>query len=162
MNRNSNFISVNEPYTELEWQGVPDPRVQSEFSPSPGHAGGPVWWQMKYTAPGSAIRLASWEEAQLVIAEVRGGQIAVDIINRFHDEAGLPPFTSTDPAGIREHVIQERERVLFLEGHRLNDMLRHGLPFQEGVGPDGVNYGNTTCIPLPRREREGNPNIPLS
>ncbi|MBI4540856.1 MAG: hypothetical protein HY704_15240 [Gemmatimonadetes bacterium] len=158
-NINNGAISVDLDYVNLMWGGVADPRVKVVQADRRGADNSIIYWQTKYTSFGSSYRLASWEEAQLIIAEAEGGQSAVNIINQFHSAAALPPFTSSDPKAILDHVIQERSRVLFLEGHRINDMLRHKLPFKTGIGPDGVPYGETTCMPLPRIEIEGNPNI---
>jgi len=97
----------------------------------------------------------------------------VEIINRLHDEAGLPPFDPSADAGepldhgdpvtndpIMDHLIQERGRELFLEGHRLGDALRFGLPFKTGVQPyTDRPYRDQTCYPLPTVEIENNPNI---
>ena len=56
--------------------------------------------------------------------------------------------------------MEERTRELFLEGRRLPDFLRHDLPFATGTHPyDGNTYGTTTCMQIPRRERDSNPNI---
>jgi hypothetical protein len=57
-------------------------------------------------------------------------------------------------------VLEERRRQLFLEGHRLNDMLRHDLPFPTGENHKGQAWGPITCMPLPDQERLNNPNIP--
>jgi hypothetical protein len=86
----------------------------------------------------------------------------VDIINALHDKAGLPHFTSTDPAEIQAQVIQERNRELFLEGHRLWDMIRFNLPLVPPPGApfkSGGTYGSQLCVPLPDVERLNNPNI---
>jgi hypothetical protein len=116
--------------------------------------------QHKYTAYNSPIPIATWQEAQLIIAEVQGGQTAVNIINTFHQLAGLPAFSSSDPVAIANQVRQERSRELFLDGHRLYDMIRWNLPFATGQSPyDGVTYGTTTCMPLPESEINGNPNL---
>ena len=62
---------------------------------------------------------------------------------------------------IMEHVYEERRRELFIEGHRLNDMLRLGIPFPSGADPfNDRRYGDTTCFPLPDVEKENNENIP--
>ena len=56
--------------------------------------------------------------------------------------------------------MQERTRELFLEGRRLPDFLRHDLPFATGAHPyDGNTYGTTTCMQIPRMERDSNPQI---
>jgi hypothetical protein len=56
-------------------------------------------------------------------------------------------------------VLEERRRQLFSEGHRLNDMLRHDIPFPEGLNHKGQAYGNITCMPLPEQEKRANPEI---
>jgi len=157
------FISVSNEFVDVKFGGVPDRRVQVVASPIKGHNLSDIWRQTKYTGSTSPITIASWEEAQLIIAEVDLGQSAVNIINGLHDAVGLPhyvPNNVADNAEILKQVIQERSRQLFLEGHRLNDFLRHGLPFATGPSPyTGVVYGPTTCLPLPRSETSGNPNF---
>ncbi len=141
--------------------GVVDPRVRSTPA-GLGQDGTPLRHIEKYSDWGSPIAIAKYAEAQLIIAEVDLGQSAVDIINTLHAAAGLPPYVPAnvaDGAEILKHVIQERNRELYLEGHRLNDLLRLGLPFAEGKHPyDGNTYGTTTCIELPRGETDSNPN----
>jgi hypothetical protein len=60
---------------------------------------------------------------------------------------------------IQAQVVEERRRALWLEGQRMNDMLRLHLPFASGTAPNGHKYGTQTCFPLPLIERIGNPNI---
>ncbi len=72
---------------------------------------------------------------------------------------GFPPFAGGTAAEIQAEVLEARRRGLYLEGHRLNDMLRHGLEFDTGLNHKGVPYGNTTCLPLPEAEILSNPNI---
>jgi len=83
----------------------------------------------------------------------------VSAINALRTAAGLPLFSSTDPNVITAQVLEERKRELFLDGHRLNDMLRLNLPFDTGTTFKGVPYGATTCLPLPDAERLANPNF---
>jgi len=156
---NSSNITVPEDYRGLQFDGVTDPRVSAAYSGHQSINGVPVWNQLKYPARISDIPLAKWEEAQLIIAEVEGGETAVDIINDLHDDAGLPHFASTDPDEIRAQVIEERRRALWLEGKRLGDMLRLGVPFPQGTDYQGMEIHTQTCIPLPKVERVGNPNI---
>jgi hypothetical protein len=141
--------------------GVVDPRVRSTPA-GIGQDGSPLRHIEKYSSWTSPIAIAKYAEARLIIAEVDLGQSAVDIINTLHAAAGLPPYVPAnvaDGAEILKHVLQERNRELYLEGHRLNDLLRHGIPFAEGKHPyDGNTYGTTTCIELPRRETDANPN----
>ena len=51
--------------------------------------------------------LARWEEAQLIIAEVEGGQSAIDIINDLHARVGIPPFTANAGVGLRIPTLTE-------------------------------------------------------
>lgn len=156
---NSSNITVPEDYRGLDFDGVADPRVSTVYSGHESINGIPVWNQLKYPARISDIALAKWQEAQLIIAEVEGGETAVDIINDLHDDAGLPHFESTDPDEIRAQVIEERRRALWLEGKRLGDMLRLDVPFPQGTDYQGIEFNPQTCIPLPTVERVGNPNI---
>ncbi len=154
------FVAVA--YRDLDWQGVLDPRTAVQLDPLPRAN----WSALKYLNLTDPIRFASWEEAQLIIAEVQGGQTAIDIFDQLHADAGLPPtgLLATDATGISDHLIQERTRELFLEGQRLYDMLRLNLPFVPAVGasypgPGGGLYGTTTCMPLPPIEYENNDDV---
>jgi hypothetical protein len=71
----------------------------------------------------------------------------------------LPLFSSTDPAEIARHVLEERRRELFLDGHRLGDFLRLELRFDTGLNHKRQPYGDVTCMPLPLVETANNPNI---
>lgn len=94
-----------------------------------------------------------------MIAEVEGGQRAVDIINTLRATHNLPKFASSDPAEIRRTVLEERRRELWLQGTRLGDMLRTNQPFLTGVDPRGGPYGDGTCLPFPVNEEIGNPHF---
>ena len=156
-----NNFSVSNEFLDLTFGGVPDPRVRVELAPSLGHNQSVLYRQTKYTGH-DPITIASWEEAQLIIAEADLGQTAVDIINTLHAAVGLPDYTPadvSDNAAILEQVIEERSRQLFLEGHRMSDFLRFDIPFASGASPyTGVTYGTTTCFPLTRAEQASNPN----
>lgn len=152
--------SVAPPYRGLLVEGVPDTRVVATLSPLRGQDNvSPLWLQAKYPLLTSPRVLAGWKEAQLIIAEARGGAEAVTAINRLRTAASLPAYASTDPVAISAQVIEERRRELFLDGHRLGDMLRLRLPFRTGVTIKGEPYGPITCIPLPATERRVNPNL---
>lgn len=160
LNQDTRDITVPPDFRNLRWQGTADSRVRSQFSGGKGFdAETDLWYQLKYTARTTPVTLASWKEAQLIIAEAEGGQTAVQIINELHRRAGLPAFGGGDAAAIQAQVVEERRRELWLEGHRLNDMLRLKIPFLSGVDHTNQPYGPTTCLPLPLVERTGNPNI---
>lgn len=154
------FLSVAPGFRGLTVAGEADPRVPVSDAGRRGHDGSTqVFTQTKYRNDGDAIPIATWQEAQLIIAEVEGGQKAVEAINRVRASWNLPAFSSTDAGAIQQQVIEERRRELFLEGHRLGDMLRYTLPFSAGVTHKGVPFGETRCLPLPDVERLNNPNI---
>jgi hypothetical protein len=146
--------------------GELDPRAASVLTTTrPADAKTPIYVPVKY-AGGAAvpIAMARYEEAQLILAEVQGGASAVAIINALRATAGLKPYTGgTDAASIRNLVIDERRRVLFVEGFRNYDIGRFNLPLIPAVGTNfplkGGTYGNTICLPLPDVERFNNPNI---
>ncbi len=153
-------FTVSPPYRGLEVDGVPDPRVPVEFTGGLGQDGvTPAWVQLKYPTRTSPTRIASWVEAQLIIAEVVGGQRAVGIINDLRNRHGLPSFASNDEQEIFQQVIEERRREFFAEGHRINDMLRHNIPFPTGTDHQGNTYGPMTCMFLPRVEVNSNPHL---
>ena len=160
VNNFAGAVSVTDEYRNLEVQGVPDPRVPVQDAGANGQDGVTrLWVQQKFTGPDSWTPIASWREAQLIIAEVEGGQVAVDIINRLRDDWDLPHFQSDDPDEIFQQVIEERSREFFGEGHRLNDKLRHDIPFPGPVDHQGATFGPMTCMFLPLAETQDNPNF---
>jgi starch-binding outer membrane protein, SusD/RagB family len=155
-------LSVADGYLNLAFDGVPDPRVPFKDAGYNAPEGTHIYFQMKYTSLSDPIPIASGTEAQLIIAEVQGGQTAVNIINQLHQAAGLPTFQSTDPQAIANQVIEERARELWLTGHRYYDIRRLNLPLVPAPGTayrKGGVYGDTRCWPLPDVESLNNPNI---
>lgn len=174
--------SIAPDYRAVEWQGVPDPRVNVTTTNGLSFDNATVHWYPadKATSRTSPVPIASGKEAQLIIAEaaVRTGDLATarTIINERHAAAGIPGYdvagTDTQSEVIAQ-IIEERRRELFLEGgHRLNDHLRFRgteweVPFKgepgsihpNNVDHTGVPYGSTTCFELPTVERNGNPNL---
>ena len=148
----------------LMTEGVEDPRSLTVDSGLRASDGQIAWIQLKYTGFDSPIPIARYEEAQLILAEVQGGQDAVDIINALRAPHGIPAYTgATDAASIQNLIIEERRRELFVEGFRMHDIHRFQLPLVPAPGTEfpvkGGTYGNTTCLPLPDVERFNNPSI---
>ena len=139
--------------------GSPDTRVPVDDTGGLTQSRGvPFWEQQKYPAADSPIPIASWEEAQLIIAEAEPGE-AEAAINRLRTSQGLAAYVPSG-AGTLADVIEERRRQLFLEGHRHNDRLRHNIPYLFTVQNHIDEFlGPVTCLPLPLQERENNPNI---
>jgi hypothetical protein len=147
-------------------KGQVDPRSAStETDTRPADAKAVIYVPNKYSAGDAApTPIASYVEAQLILAEAQGGAAAVTAINGLRATAGLLPYTGpTDDASIQALVIDERRRALFLEGFRNYDLQRFNLPFNPAVGTPfplkGGTYGDTRCLPLPDIERFNNPNI---
>ncbi len=158
-------------YRDVQWKDVADPRVTVRFTDNLAFDFvTPHWQHDKVLSRSTPVRMASWEEAQLFIAEAaaRTGDLnrAIEILNAFHTRAGIPAVTAADlptQDAVIEHIIEERRREFLSEGgHRLNDMLRfRGTQFEipflgepgsdhpNGVSHTGVPYGPTTCFPLP-------------
>lgn len=157
-------ISIRPEYRNLTVNGVPDPRVPvTDAGRNGADAQTRLWLQNKYATEAAPIPIASWDEAQLIIAEAEGGQTAVGIINTLRSRAGLPgTFESADPAAIQAAVLEERRRELFLEGHRMYDVRRLNLQLTPAPGAaysKGGTYGDARCLPLPDVERATNPNL---
>ncbi len=158
------LYGIAPPYRNLTFAGVPDPRVAVTNTGLRGaDAVSIVWVANKYTSQTSPIALAKYQEAQLIIAEIDGGQPAVAIINALHTAVGLPPFASNDPAAIQAQVIEERGREMFVEGHHFYDIRRFNLPLNPVAGTaypiKGGTYGDLRCFPLPDVERLNNPTL---
>ncbi len=159
--------SVGARYLNMSFDGVPDPRVQVTDQ---GHDvqgfGVELVTADKYGSLDDPIRVASGDEARLIMAEadVKAGNLpaAVAIINDLHAEVGLPAFSSSDPAEVMNQVIYERRAALFLEGQHLGDLNRYGMELYPAAGepfPGGGLYGDERCFPLPDVETLNNPSI---
>jgi hypothetical protein len=154
--------SVDPAYRNLTVGGVPDPRVQ--VAPGPTLSLPPKSFDgvtdlyvvtNKNLSRADPMRLASYVEAQLIIAEAQKGNTAVNIINARRQQLQLPQYTGpTDDASIMALILDERNREFFMEGgQRYNDLLRFKIPWKVGNDQNGVPYGTTTCMPLPLDER---------
>jgi hypothetical protein len=162
------YLSVAAPYRNLTVNGVPgsvpDPRVKVKDAAKRANDGiTPLWQQQKFIAQtgGTPIPIASYAEAQLILAEAVGGQAGLDAINRVRTANAVPVITDPAPAGqaFTDLVLEERRRQLFMEGQRYGDMLRYNLPFVKGTTIKGNTYSDLTCVPLPDVETRNNPNF---
>jgi starch-binding outer membrane protein, SusD/RagB family len=159
--------TVDAAYRDLTVDGVPDTRVVViNAGRGAQDADVPLFQPAKYADVSAPIRIASWEEAQLILAEslLAAGDTpgAAQILSMLRTEAGLPGYAGGTPAEVRAQLIEERRRALFLEGHRLGDLIRYELPLVPAPGTPfhrGGSYGSQLCFPLPDIERNNNPNI---
>jgi len=165
----TNVMSVGTLYRDFRYAGTPDPRVAVRNAGRLTINGVPLWQPVnKHSSTTSAIELGTWAEAQLIVAEaaLQAGDLAtaVAVINALHTNAGLPAFSSTDAAEIRNQIIYERRAELFLEGQHIGDYRRLELPLVPPPGArlaDGASvYGTFRCFPMPPSERNSNPNVP--
>ncbi len=155
-------LSVAPSYRNLTYAGKPDPRVPHSGLLRTNPDGTPLYVQRKYTSQASPIPIATGKEAQLIVAEIQGGQTAVNIINALHAAVGLDPFPGGTAQEIRDQVIEERRRELWLQGTRFFDIRRLNLPLDPPPGTPyrkGGTYGSDRCFPLPDVEVLNNPNI---
>ena len=174
-------LTVNDAGELTQNDGMPDPRVPVQtignqaFDFSTIH-----YFTDKYTSRGDAAPMASWEGAQLIVAEAAAqmGDLAtaVGVINGLRAKSGLPEWAagaSASQADVIAAVLAERSRELFVEqGWRFNDMLQYRgsaqqIPFlgepgsihPNGLDQTGAEYGTVTCWALPLVETNGNENI---
>ena len=155
---------------ELEWMGVPDPRVEVEWDGTFGFDFFTRHFRHdKANSFDAPVLMASWREAQLFMAEAYAMTSGLDparldaaraILSELHTRAGIPDVTATDiptQEDVIRHIIQERLREFFSEGgHRLRDMLRwrgtaYEIPFLGEPGsihPDGRLLDPETNLPL--------------
>jgi hypothetical protein len=158
----NDYLSVGPTYRGLTVGTQADPRVKVTNT---GRIGSdnvtPIWQQQKFIGSGAvSLPIASWNEAQLILAEAVGGQAGIDAINRVRAANGVTTPLVADPASdITPLVLEERRRQLFSEGQRYADMLRKNLPFVTGVNRKGQTFGTVTCVPLPDVETQNNPNL---
>lgn len=158
----NDYLSVGEAYRGLTVGTQADPRVKATDMKRKGSDNvTPIWQQQKFTGSGAVpLPIASWNEAQLILAEALGGQAGIDAINRVRAANGVTTPLVADPASdITPLVLEERRRQLFSEGQRYADMLRKNLPFITGVNRKGQTFGTVTCVPLPDVETQNNPNL---
>jgi hypothetical protein len=155
------FYTIDVPFHHFMTAGMPDPRVVVDSSGILGQDEvTQIWQAQKDPTISTSIPIAHWSEAQLIIAEADNdagnSSGAIAIINTLHTLAGLPPYTgSTTSDSVQAAIVHERAAELFLEGHRLADMIRYGqtlIPLYPAAGvpfKDGGVFGTQLCFPLP-------------
>jgi hypothetical protein len=161
-------VTVAEPYRNVMYEGVPDPRIsvmdRGTTNPQTGLA---IWISDKYPDASTPVELASWEEAQLIVAEaeIEAGNYATaaGIIDALHTAVGLPAYAGgLNATELTEQLVYERAAEMFLEGHHLQDLKRLAVPLYPPTGTDdgfGGAYGDEICFELPATEFQNNGTI---
>lgn len=161
-------VTVAEPYRDVQFAGMPDPRVAVvDAQATNSQTGIPIFISEKYPGPSSPIEMAGWAEAQLIIAEaqIEAGNLdgAVGIFNALHSAVGLPPYGGEMNSGaLTAQLIYERAAENYLEGQHLQDLKRLNIPLYPPTGTDdgfGGAYGNEICFELPATEFQNNSSI---
>jgi hypothetical protein len=165
----SSWASVDPSFRGLTVDGAADPRVAVTSAGRNGTANVPIWTADKYTSLATTIPVARYAEAQLIVAEsklanndIPGAAAAINAARATHPGLATYDPTGQTSADVLAQIQEERRRELFLEGHRMGDVRRYGMPFLPAAGTpflSGGVYGTQTCFPLPDVERINNPNI---
>ena len=163
--------SIDPSFRAVTLNGAPDPRVAVTNTNRNGTAPGTqIWTSNKHASLTTAMPIAKYAEAQLIIAEAKlatndlaGAAAAINAAR--NTRTGMPQYdvTGQTAADVRAQIIEERRRELFLEGHRLGDIRRFQVPLNPAPGTayttGGGTYGDLSCFPLPDVEKINNPNI---
>ena len=161
-------VTVAEPYRAFMTEGMLDPRIsvtdEGTTHPQTGIA---IYTNDKYPDASTPVEMASWEEAQLIVAEAEVGAgnfgTAIAIIDALHTAIGLPAYSGgANAVEVMAQIVEERKAEMFLEGHHLQDIKRLGIPLYPETGTDdgfGGAYGNQVCFDLPATEFQNNGTI---
>jgi starch-binding outer membrane protein, SusD/RagB family len=130
-----------------------DPAEANRLPLRPIEGGGLTFYvQMKYPGPSAPLNVVSWQENNLVLAEliVRGAASgdAAALINAVRASHDIGPLAGPVTLDI---IYEERDKELFLTGARLPDQRRF----------DRWHLADDTWrfIPIDQRERDHNPNL---
>lgn len=168
---NGRVVSVAAAYRHLTVNGasgstIADPRVVvQDAGRDASDNQTPMFAQTKYATGNTPIPIASYVEAQLILAEATGGAPGLAILNALRAGVGIGPIQGADIANLGPTIVQERARWLFLEGQHLFDTRRFNTPLTPAPGTPysivyakGGSYGSERCFPIPNVEVLNNPN----
>jgi hypothetical protein len=157
------------------FRALNDPRVESAL----GGGGFPTktqgndldfYRQIKYDDWGAPVRLASYLEAQYIIAEAQlkqGNPAAALALIAARNVAGTADGDdfATDPNSTLTELLDQRARDLYLEAQHMGTWLRNSgaTPYVYRAGSNyyaeaGSVVGTQTCMPVPDDEVLNNPN----
>ncbi len=153
---------------------MPDPRTATVHNPVPPRGDFfDVYAPMKVPSGSTPLIITSGVEMQYIIAEAELSMMhddrAVEIINDLRAHRGLEvQWTPMDmgPNEIRDKLIDERRRSLYLEGTLMGDtrlyLEKYNLNLFHDEVPQGVPVGSQTCRALPQREIDNIPGLQYS
>ena len=154
------FYRVNDPRVTYKGPGVTKLTGQDAVP-------GGFYEQTKFPGYASPVRLASKLEADYIAAEAGTTAAQLVLIDARRVSAGQAPYAgAVDAASVLKELMVQKAFDFYLEGKRLADFRR--IPAaMSGITPAGgvyfkpgyANVGNQTCYPLPRAERDNNPNM---
>jgi hypothetical protein len=116
-----------------------------------------------------SVRIASYLEAQYIIAEADGPTPATNTFVNQRRAAGLQGAVTLTGDPLMAELRNQRSRDFYLDNHRLGDLRRYKQFYNVDLFPQGAYPGSTSgqqynaaveCWPLPISEINGNPNIP--
>ena len=146
-----------------------DPRAEWISDPNfpfggPAPEGQVVWFPpQKFTGIEDPMNLVSEREMRLILAEdqlIAGNWMpAVMAIDQLRQDAGAPALSPTPTTSDETWTALKRERgiELLLEARRLGDMRRWLDANRPGAIEDMT--GRSLCFPIPRSEKDTNPNL---
>ena len=147
---------------------TPTARVGTPLSP-------PSYTSFNNTVTGAAftplvgVRIASYLEAQYIIAEAQGATAATLAFVNTRRAAGLQTPVTLAGNELMAELRDQRARDFYLDNHRLGDLRRYKKYYNVDLFPKGPYPGTTTgqiynesidCWPLPTNEINDNPNVP--
>jgi hypothetical protein len=154
-------LSVGQPYRTMG-----DTRVPVTATTLTSATGVVHYYQTKYPSTSTPLPLATYEEAQLIIAEadIRAGSLAtaLPILQASRTRGGQGAFAGVTQADYLAELIDQRRRELFAESHHLGDVIRYNITLTPAAGTPyhfGGTYSTQICLPLPAAERLNNPLI---
>ena len=154
------------------WYRTSDPRVpyltpaETKLSPQDAVPGG-LYQQTKFNSYAAPMRLASKLEADYIVAEAGDATAQLALIARRRTANGRPAYAgATDAASVMAELYNQRAFEFYLEGKRVADFRRSPASVTSMTPAGGVyfkpgyaNVGADKCYPLPRVERDNNPNM---
>lgn len=165
---NTPFLGLNDPRVPHpeELQPVTGtqafvPNAPSGFSGYNGTLTGAEFERYGY------IRMASYLEAQYILAEAQGPTPAnVAFVNSRREIGGQDPLVAPTEDEYMAALRDQRRRDFYLDGHRLGDLRRYKrlygvdeFPSGSYLGSATITYGDQECLPLSQAEINSNPNL---